>query len=81
MNTPPIHEVKKIADKALTEARIANGKIDSHEEICALRYTGFTNSVGEIKKDIQILSTRMWVAAGATIGACIGLIIFLLARH
>ena len=84
MDTPHIHDVKKIADDALEMSRKANGKIDSHEEICALRYTGFNNSVVDIKKDIQILSTRMWVAAGSTIAVTVtgsmGLVIFLLQR-
>ena len=81
MNSPPINIVQKIANDALKTANKANNKIDSHEEVCSIRYDGIAQTMNNIQRDIQILSTRMWVAAGATIGACIGLIVFLLARH
>ena len=73
-------EVKKNAREALSVAYEAKHKIDSHEAICELRYKGIQIGMVDIKGDIKTLGTRMWVASGSVIAACVTVIIYLLAK-
>jgi len=75
-----IAEVKEMANEALTVAYEAKHKIDSHEDICALRYTGIQDGMHTIVIDIKTLSTRMWLFAGSIIGVLVLIIMGLLLR-
>jgi len=61
-------DVQKTANEALNVAYEAKHKIDSHEDICALRYSGIIDSSKAIREDLKMLSTRMWLFSGSIIG-------------
>lgn len=73
-------DVEQDVKDAMDTAYRAERKIDSHEDICALRYKGIQVGMENIVKDLGVLSTRMWVAAGSVIGTLVVVIIFLAAR-
>ena len=64
--------------EALDVSHRADRKIDSHEDICSLRYKGIQTGMVTITDDIKTLSTRMWIASGSVIATCVALIITLL---
>lgn len=72
--------VEKDAKEALDVAYGADRKIDAHETICELRYKGIQTGMIDIKDDIKTLGSRMWIASGSVIAACITVIIILLAK-
>jgi len=71
--------VEKDAREAIGVAYEAKTKIDAHETVCELRYLGIQEGMKEIKDNIKMQSTRMWIASGSVIAACVTLIIILLA--
>lgn len=73
-----IDEVKKTADKALSMAFKADTKIDSHNDLCALRYKNIQQSMANMKEEMNVLFTRMWVFAGSIIGGMFAIIMVLL---
>jgi len=80
-------EDKRMSDRlesdvkeALDVAYKADRKIDSHEDICSLRYKGIQMGMATITGDIQTLAARMWIASGSVIAACMAVIITLLAK-
>jgi len=73
-------DVEQDVKEAMDTAYRAERKIDSHEDICALRYAGIQAGMEKIVKDLNTLATRMWVAAGSVIGTLVLVIIFLAAR-
>jgi len=70
--------VEKDAREAIGVAYEAKNKIDAHETVCELRYKGIQDGMKDIKDDIKTQSTRMWIASGSVIAACVTLIIILL---
>lgn len=68
------------ARDALSVAHKASRKIKSHEEICSIRYDGIAKGMTTITDDIKTLSTRMWIASGSVIVACLALIAVLFAE-
>lgn len=66
--------------EALDVSYRAERKIDSHNDICSVRYEGIQKGMTSIIDDINTLSTRMWVASGSVIASCIAVIIVLLTK-
>ncbi len=70
--------------KALDVSYRAERKIDSHGDVCDERYKGLekgmitlSDSVKSLSKNVDTLSSRMWIAAGAFISACLSIIVIL----
>ena len=66
--------------EAMDVAYRADRKIDSHEVLCSERYEGIKAGMSDIKGDIKTLASRMWIASGSVIAACITVIIILLTK-
>ena len=71
-------EINRKINDAAEVAYQAKNRINTHEEVCAIRYKGITESMVGIKKDINTLATRMWLAAGSVIAACLAVILYLI---
>jgi hypothetical protein len=77
---PELERLEKDVREAMDVAYEAKNKIDAHETVCELRYKGIQIGMGDIKDDIKTLGSRMWIASGSVIAACITVIIILLTK-
>ncbi len=76
-----LEDVKKTADKALGMAFKADNKIDSHNDLCALRYKNIQGSMKALADEVDAIFTRMWIFAGSIIAALFSVIMILLFKE
>ena len=72
------NEQKTLDTRALEVAMEARTKIDSHEELCALRYAGIENTMKNIMKGQDGLYSRFWAMAVGVISVLLTSIFFML---
>jgi hypothetical protein len=77
---PDLEQLEKDIREAMDVAYRADRKIDTHEDICALRYSGIQSAMTDLKAEIGKQGNRMWIAAGAVIMACLSVILFLVGK-
>ena len=74
-----------IDQKARDLAQSAASAIDSHERVCIERWGSAMSTMNDIKRGMDGLYTRFWVAALSTIsmltGACATLIYIVIRPH
>lgn len=70
---------------ARKDAAAALSDIRSHERICAERYGNITTNLGDLKRGVEGLYRRFWIAAISTISmlatACFALIYMVINKH
>ena len=58
---------EQLDTRALELAKEAHSGLDTHEEICSLRYEVINSSLVENKQDIKGVYNRLWAVAGILI--------------
>lgn len=74
--------VDQVARREATQA-LAN--IQGHERVCAERYGNITANLGDLKRGVEGLYRRFWIAAISTISmlatACASLVYMVVTKH
>jgi hypothetical protein len=78
MSEERISRLEKEMKEVMDVAYEAKNHIESHEDVCSVRYEGLKDKISTMSTSVDKINTKMWLASGSAIATLVTVVLILL---